>query len=552
MTGACIFGHKLFKRGEKENAMIKITCMGAAGTVTGSNYLIEDSRGKKILVDCGLFQGGKQTEWRNSADWGFDPGEIDTLLLTHAHIDHSGRIPKLVKDGFHGKIITSPPTVELCEAMLLDSGHVQEMEAAWQTRKNKRKSKKGIQPLYTVEDAQASLQYLAPMERDQVIDIEPGVKARFRNAGHILGSSIIELWIEDAGTETKIVFSGDIGKNNQLIVKDPFEITDADYLFIESTYGNRLHRSFEDSKAELLDAIKYAVSNNEKTIIPAFAVERTQEIIYILGEFYRNGSLPDMPIYLDSPLAIKATEIFRKNKKYYDEEAMAIVDQGFDPFDMPNLRFTPSTEESIAINRKPGPAIVIAGSGMCTAGRIKHHLKHNLWRSGASIVIVGFQAMGTTGRRIVDGEKRVRVFREDVAVAAKVSTIGGFSAHADQKGLLKWAGNFTSHPRVFVTHGEQTASETLAAKLKEDLNLETYVPRMRESLILEPKKVTHAMAREEVPEDLQQVMGATVISFEKQLEELKRRLAGRGGGIQESDIDRLKDIEEDLRMILPE
>jgi len=553
MTGACIFGHKLFKRGEKENAMIKITCMGAAGTVTGSNYLIEDSRGKKILVDCGLFQGGKQTEWRNSADWGFDPGEIDTLLLTHAHIDHSGRIPKLVKDGFHGKIITSPPTVELCEAMLLDSGHVQEMEAAWQTRKNKRKSKKGIQPLYTVEDAQASLQYLAPMERDQVIDIEPGVKARFRNAGHILGSSIIELWIEDAGAETKIVFSGDIGKNNQLIVKDPFEITDADYLFIESTYGNRLHRSFEDSKAELLDAIKYAVSNNEKTIIPAFAVERTQEIIYILGEFYRNGSLPDMPIYLDSPLAIKATEIFRKNKKYYDEEAMAIVDQGFDPFDMPNLRFTPSTEESIAINRKPGPAIVIAGSGMCTAGRIKHHLKHNLWRSGASIVIVGFQAMGTTGRRIVDGEKRVRVFREDVAVAAKVSTIGGFSAHADQKGLLKWAGNFTeSHPRVFVTHGEQTASETLAAKLKEDLNLETYVPRMRESLILEPKKVTHAMAREEVPEDLQQVMGATVISFEKQLEELKRRLAGRGGGIQESDIDRLKDIEEDLRMILPE
>ena len=553
MTGACIFGHKLFKRGEKENAMIKITCMGAAGTVTGSNYLIEDSRGKKILVDCGLFQGGKQTEWRNSADWGFDPGEIDTLLLTHAHIDHSGRIPKLVKDGFHGKIITSPPTVELCEAMLLDSGHVQEMEAAWQTRKNKRKSKKGIQPLYTVEDAQASLQYLAPMERDQVIDIEPGVKARFRNAGHILGSSIIELWIEDAGTETKIVFSGDIGKNNQLIVKDPFEITDADYLFIESTYGNRLHRSFEDSKAELLDAIKYAVSNNEKTIIPAFAVERTQEIIYILGEFYRNGSLPDMPIYLDSPLAIKATEIFRKNKKYYDEEAMAIVDQGFDPFDMPNLRFTPSTEESIAINRKPGPAIVIAGSGMCTAGRIKHHLKHNLWRSGASIVIVGFQAMGTTGRRIVDGEKRVRVFREDVAVAAKVSTIGGFSAHADQKGLLKWAGNFTeSHPRVFVTHGEQTASETLAAKLKEDLNLETYVPRMRESLILEPKKVTHAMAREEVPEDLQQVMGATVISFEKQLEELKRRLSGKGGRIQESDIDRLKDIEEDLRMILPE
>jgi len=533
--------------------MIKITCMGAAGTVTGSNYLIEDSRGKKILVDCGLFQGGKQTEWRNSADWGFDPREIDTLLLTHAHIDHSGRIPKLVKDGFHGKIITSPPTVELCEIMLLDSGHVQEMEAEWQTRKNKRRSKKGIEPLYTVEDAQTSLQYLSPVERDQVIDIEPGVKARFRNAGHILGSSIVELWIEDAGAETKIVFSGDIGKNRQLIVKDPFEITDADYLFIESTYGNRLHRSFEDSKTELLDAIRYAVSNNEKIIIPAFAVERTQEIIYILGEFYRNGSLPDIPIYLDSPLAIKATEIFRKNKKYYDEEAMAIVDKGFDPFDMPNLKFTPSTEESMAINRRAGSAIIIAGSGMCTAGRIKHHLKHNLWRSGASVVIVGFQAMGTTGRRIVDGEKQVRVFREDVAVAAKVFTIGGFSAHADQKGLLEWAGNFTeSHPRVFVIHGEATASETLAEKIRTDLNLETYVPRMRESLILEPQKMTSAMAPEAAPEDLQKVMSATVISLEKELEELKRKLAGRGARIQEADIDRLKDIEEDLRMILPE
>ncbi|MCK4535057.1 MAG: MBL fold metallo-hydrolase, partial [Syntrophobacterales bacterium] len=350
-----------------------------------------------------------------------------------------------------------------------------------------------------------------------------------------------------------IVFSGDIGKNRQLIVKDPFEITDADYLFIESTYGNRLHRSFEDSQAELLDAIRYAVSNNEKIIIPAFAVERTQEIIYLLGEFYRNGSLPDIPIYLDSPLAIKATEIFRKNKRYYDEEAMEIVNQGFDPFDMPNLKFTPSTEESMAINQRAGSAIVIAGSGMCTAGRIKHHLKHNLWRSGASVVIVGFQAMGTTGRRIVDGEKRVRIFREDVSVAAKVFTIGGFSAHADQKGLLEWAGYFAgAHPRVFVTHGEPTASETLAAKLKEDLNLEAYVPRMRESLILEPQKMTSAMAPEAAPEDLQQVMGATIISLEKELEELKRKLAGKGGRIQEADIDRLKDIEEDLRMVLPE
>jgi len=533
--------------------MIKITCMGAAGTVTGSNYLIEDSRGKKIIVDCGLFQGGKQTEWRNSADWGFEPGEIDTLLLTHAHIDHSGRIPKLVKDGFQGKIITSPPTAQLCEVMLLDSGHVQEMDAEWQTRRNRRRSKKGIEPLYTVEDAQKSLQYFSPAEQNQTIDIAPGMRARFLNAGHILGSSIIELWIKDEGAETKIVFSGDIGKNRQLIVKDPAEIAQADYLFIESTYGNRLHRSFKDSEAELLEAIRYAVSNNEKVIIPAFAVERTQEILYILGEFQRSGSLPDMPIYLDSPLAIKATEIFRKNKKYYDEEAMEIVNQGFDPFDMLNLKFTPSTEESMAINKKPGSAIVIAGSGMCTAGRIKHHLKHNLWREGASVIIVGFQAMGTTGRRIVDGEKSVRVFGENVAVAAKVYTIGGFSAHADQKGLLEWAGHFAeSHPRVFVIHGEATASEALAEKLRKDLKLETYVPKMREALILEAQKMTRAPAPGAAPEDLQQVIQGTVINLEKELEELKGRLAAKGGRIEEADIDRLRDVEEDLRMILPE
>ncbi len=533
--------------------MIKITCLGAAGTVTGSNYLVEDSRGKRILVDCGLFQGGKQTEWRNTAPWGFDPKEIDTLLLTHAHIDHSGRIPKLVKDGFRGRILTSPPTAQLCEVMLLDAGHVQEMDAEWQTRRNKRRSKKGIEPLYTVEDAQKSLQYFSPVEENRIIDIETGMKTRFINAGHILGSSSIAVWIEDEGTPVKIAFSGDIGKNSQLIIKDPAKITEADYLFIESTYGNRLHRSFKDSEAEFLEAIQYAVSNNEKVIIPAFAVERTQEILYILGEFQREGSLPDIPIYLDSPLAIKATEIFRKNKKYYDEEAMAIVNQGFDPFDMPNLKFTPSTEESMAINQRAGSAIVIAGSGMCTAGRIKHHLKHNLWREGASVVIVGFQAMGTTGRRIVDGEKRVRVFGEDVAVAAKVFTIGGFSAHADQKGLMEWASHFAAaRPRVFVTHGEATASETLADKLRKDLNLDAYVPTLGETLILEPQQVTRAPVVAPTPEDLQQVMQGTVITLEKELEELKRRLTAKGGRIQESDIDRLREIEEDLRMILPE
>jgi metallo-beta-lactamase family protein len=535
--------------------MIKITCLGAAGSVTGSNYLVENSQGRKIMVDCGLFQGGKEMEKRNWQDWGFDPGEIKNLFLTHAHIDHSGRIPKLVKDGFRGKIITSPPTADLCQVMLLDSAHVQEMDAGWQTRRNRRQGKDKIIPLYTMEDAEKSLQYLSPVEREQVIDVEPGIKARLRNAGHILGSSIVELWMQDMGEEVKIVFSGDLGKQNQLIVKDPQKISTADYLFIESTYGNRLHRSFEDSKKELLEAIEHAVSRGEKVIIPAFALERTQEILYLLGEFHRSGTLPDVPVYLDSPLAIKATEIFRKHKKYYDEEARAIVDQGFDPFDMPNLHFTPTTSESMAINEKPGPAIIVAASGMCTAGRIKHHLKHNLWRPGASIIIVGFQAMGTTGRKIVDGEKTVKIFREDVAVKAKVFTIGGFSAHADQKGLLEWVSHFTtkSRPRVFVTHGEPTASEALARAIKKKFDLDVHVPEWKETLILKPREVvSEIIPAKAAPTDTDRDMLNTIIDLKKELDRLEKQLEKkeRKGTINEDDIDKLKDIQNEVKAIL--
>ncbi|MBN2059320.1 MAG: MBL fold metallo-hydrolase [Deltaproteobacteria bacterium] len=533
--------------------MIRVTCLGGAGSVTGSCYLVESSKGKKLLVDCGLFQGGKQMEKRNRDNWGFDPKEIDALFLTHAHIDHSGRIPKLVKDGYKGTIITSPPTMELCRIMLLDSAHIQEMDAEWQTRKNKRQKKDDIKPLYTLEDAEASIKLFSPVERDHTIEIEPGIKARLRNAGHILGSSILELWIEEDGESIKIVFSGDLGKKDQLIVRDPHEIFDADYFFIESTYGNRLHRSYDESKKELLEAINYSVSNNEKIVIPAFAVERTQEIIYILGEFQRQGLLPDIPVYLDSPLAIKATEIFRKNKKYYDEDAQEILDQGYDPFDMPNLFFTPSTNESIAINEKSGSAIIIAANGMCTAGRIKHHLKHNLWREGASLVIVGFQAMGTTGRKIVDGAKNVKIFGENIAVRAKVFTIGGFSAHADQHDLLEWVSHFKSNPRVFVVHGEESASEALAKMINERFNLITYVPRWRERLILKPREVTV-----EKPEAVEEEVEITslvlnqVIDLEKELDLLKMRIKSGTFDSEnvEDDLNRLKYLQDEIRSIL--
>ena len=532
--------------------MIRITCLGGAGSVTGSSYLVETAQGKKVLVDCGLFQGGRQMEGRNRGDWGFDPADLKTVFLTHAHIDHSGRIPRLVKDGFRGKIITSPPTAELCRIMLLDSAHIQEMDAEWQSRKNKRQSKSEIEPLYTTADAEQSLQLFLPTERDNIIEVEPGIKARLRNAGHILGSSILELWVKDNGETTKVVFSGDLGKKNQLIVRDPHEVFDADYLFIESTYGNRLHRSFEDSREELLEAIEHGVSHGEKTVIPAFAVERTQEILYVLGEFFRGGRLPDIPIYLDSPLAIKATEIFRNNKGVYDEEAQAIVDKGYDPFNMPNLKFTKSTRESIAINERPGPAIIIAGNGMCTAGRIKHHLKHNLWREGASLVIIGFQAKGTTGRKIVEGAKQVKIFRENVTVRAKVFTIGGFSAHADQDDLLRWIANFESKPRVFVVHGEATASEAFRVKIEEEYGLLAHVPEWKERLILKPREVEYEVSEEaEAAPDTKEEMLNRIIDLENELKALRKRIkSGEMDGKMEDDgPDRLRYVQEEIRGI---
>ena len=532
--------------------MVRVTCLGGAGTVTGSCYLVESVEGKRVLVDCGLFQGGRKMEERNRMDWGFDPKKISTLFLTHAHIDHCGRIPKLVKDGFQGQIITSPPTAELCSIMLLDAAHIQEMDAEWQTRKNKRKARSAIQPLYTTEDAEAAIRRLRPFEKDQVIEPEPGIRARLRNAGHILGSSILELWVEENRSSLKVVFSGDLGKKNQIIVRDPHEIFDADYLFLESTYGNRHHRTFDESKAELLEAIESAAAKGEKVMIPAFAVERTQEILYVLGEFQRNGSLPDIPVYLDSPLAIKATRIFRNNKKSYDEEAMAIVEQGFDPFDLPNLRFTETTQQSMAINEARGPAIVIAGNGMCTAGRIKHHLKHNLWREGASLVIVGFQAQGTTGRRIVDGAKHVKIFGENVAVKAKVFTIGGFSAHADQADLLEWVGHFESNPRVFLVHGEAVASETLAGKIEEVHRMKVHIPRWKERLILKPKEIIIEEPEEaEAPQDLQTAVLNSVVDLESELKSLKKEIKTKRV-LREEDLERIEYLREELRAIREE
>lgn len=464
---------------------MQITCLGAVGCVTGSCFLLDN--GKKYLVDCGLFQGGKKMEDMNRDPWGFNPRDISALFLTHAHIDHSGRIPKLVRDGFRGKIYTTLPTAELVKILLLDSAHIQEMESTWQTRKNRRRGLPDQEPLYTVEDAEACFPHLEVIPRDEMLKIHDELKVRFRNAGHILGSSILEIWAGPGPLPHKIVFSGDLGKKDQLIVRDPHSIFNADTLFIESTYGNRNHKSFEESKKELLEAINYSYGYKEKVIIPAFAVERTQEVLYVLGEFFRQGVIPPIPVYLDSPLAIAATEIFRKMQSCYDEEASAIVASGKDPFDFPQLIFCRSSEESIAINESPGPAIVIAGNGMCTAGRIKHHLKHNIWRKGSSLVIVGFQAEGTLGRAIVEGANSIKIFGEKLLVRARIFTIGGFSAHADQRDLLGWLKHFENPKmQVNVIHGEKSVSEGFAALVQKRLGFSCSVPAIGSVIKLPP------------------------------------------------------------------
>ncbi len=454
---------------------MQITCLGAARCVTGSCFLLDN--GRKYLVDCGLFQGGSQMELLNHGPWGFDPAEIKAIFLTHAHIDHSGRLPKLVKDGFRGTIYASAPTIELTKILLLDSAHIHEMEAEWQTRKNKRRGEQLIEPLYKVADANACFTLFEPVKQNEIYRIEADLSIRFRTSGHILGASFLEIWDGPPESAIKTVFTGDLGHKGQLIVKEPETLTEADILFIESTYGNRNHKSLEQSEKELLDAIRYSYSHGEKVLIPAFAVERTQEILFILGKFFREHLIPSMPVYLDSPLAIAATTIFSNMKQYYDAQTRALLDSGKDPFDFEQLVLTRSAPESMEINTRPGPAIVIAGNGMCTAGRIRHHLKHNLWRTGCSLVIVGFQAAGSLGRSLIEGARMVKILGERVIVRAKVFTIGGLSSHADQNALIEWLSHFKNPKmRVYVIHGEQSVSEEFAKILRQKFPFDTRVP----------------------------------------------------------------------------
>lgn len=463
---------------------MKIKFLGAAKVVTGSCYLITTDK-YKILVDCGLFQGKEELERLNYNKFEFNPSEIDYVLLTHAHIDHSGRIPKLVNEGFKGKIICTKATKELCDIMLVDSGHIQESDAKWENKRRERAGKPLIKPLYTGEDAQRSLMYFDPVLYDQKINLNENITVRFKDAGHILGSSIVELWIKEKDKETKIVFSGDVGVKARPILRDPDIIEEADYLVIESTYGNRLHENKFERAKKLINIINNTVRNNGTVIIPSFAVSRTQELIYELNKYYDHTEnieeFMKIPIYIDSPMAVSATQVYKQNSYCFDDEAKKLLLEGDDPFNFPNLHYVRSQEESMRLNKVNFPKVIISASGMCNAGRIRHHLKHNLWKKGNSIIFVGYQAEGTLGRKIVNGDEIVNVLGEDVVVNADIHIIEGFSGHADKKDLLEWVSNFKKMPKkIFVVHGEEESANEFAKTLSKKFNANTIVPDMND------------------------------------------------------------------------
>lgn len=463
---------------------MKIKFLGAAKAVTGSCFIVETDQ-TRFAVDCGMHQGGAEMEKRNWETDIYDPAKIDFFIITHAHIDHSGLLPRMVKNGFRGPIYATEPTGDLIKILLLDSAHIQETEANWKMKKMQRYGKSnGTQPLYATKDAEAVAPLIKTKTYNEPFAPASSVKAVFQDAGHILGAAILELFIQENGTSTKLIFTGDIGRRHQLLMKDPVIMNEADFLFMESTYGDRDHKGEEDSLNEMAEAIQYSYARGEKIIIPAFAVERTQEMLYSLYLLNREGKLPkDIPVILDSPLAIKATEIFRRYRSYLDGETQSLLKNGEDPLDLPQLQFSSSTEQSMKINDMRGSAIVISASGMANAGRIKHHLRHNLWRPGASIVFVGFQAQGTPGRNIIDGAKKIRLFNEDIAIKARIWTIGGFSAHAGQSQLLEWLENFKNRKMpVFLVHGETAAQEQLAALIREKFGFEVTIPEYLEEI----------------------------------------------------------------------
>lgn len=477
---------------------MKVTFFGATKTVTGSNFLVEGA-GKKFLVDCGLYQGATKEEMKNGEPFPYDVNEIDFVLLTHAHIDHSGRIPKLYKDGYRNKVFATYATCDLCAIMLPDSGHIQETETEWKNKRRIRRGEELLTPIYDAETALKSLELFKGFAYDKIIEIDDDIHIRFNDAGHMLGSSIIEIWIREEGVNKKIVFTGDLGNNDIPLLSEPTMIEDADFLVMESTYGNRFHIENDNKAERFIEIVTDTIKQGGTVVIPSFAVGRTQEILYELNKIKESDKdspdfderfkiLMNTPVYVDSPLAISATEVFRENMELFDEETQELIRRGDNPLEFPGLQFTQTVEESKELNESDESCIIISASGMCEVGRIKHHLKHNLWNPKSTILFVGYQAVGTLGRKIADGAKSVKLFGEEVAVNARIEYIEGYSGHADQQGLLNFVYSFIKKPdHIFLVHGEEEGQKVLKSKIVESTNLPVTIPGYGETYELTTK-----------------------------------------------------------------
>lgn len=545
---------------------MKITFLGAARTVTGSNFLVEGA-GKKFLVDCGMWQGKAEQEMENDQEFEFNPTDIDFVLLTHAHIDHSGRIPKLYKEGFRNKVYAHKATCDLCALMLPDSGHIQETESEWKNRKRMRRGEKPVPPIYTAEEAAKCLEIFETVQYDQIIEITPEIHVRFNDAGHMLGSSIIEVWVKEDGKETKTVFTGDLGNNDIPLLSPLTMIEDTDYLVMESTYGSRLHVKNEQKAEIFLNVVSETLDNGGTVVIPSFAVGRTQEILYELNklkeekddeEFRRKYKLlMKVPVYVDSPLAISATEVFSDNMDLFDEETKEDMAKGDNPLEFPGLQFTKTADESKALNEDPKPSIIISASGMCEVGRIKHHLKHNLWNPKSTILFVGYQAPGTLGYNIVNGAKTVKIFGEEIAVNARIEYIEGYSGHADQELLMNFIYSFIKKPKhIFLVHGEPESQDILRDKIESDTGLGVTIPEFGETYELKDDILLTNKIHRKINKNLKVEVAERIEKIKEELKDMENYVKQdiQDENLRDEDIfrinEKIKDLEKQILNVI--